>query len=257
MTRRVGGAAESVAVATAANTQALYRLAPGELLRAAPSSAADDDDEFATTGSGIPSGWSEWDVGNLFDSPGGVSVDERGLVLDGRTPNANRRLAGIYKDVPSGDFSVYVHCGVSQEEQVMVAAGLFIAQDIETNPNTGELNAVYVHRNVWPRVAAGQNIIFGSTSLSTNGDYPMANGSCWLRMRYDASEADIWADMSYDGIHWNRVEHFTAPDTPISKMGLFVAVDGNNRTVARFRGFRVRESFDAIDAVVPSATLEI
>lgn len=257
MTRRVDGAGVSSEVATPANTQALYRLAPGSLIRAAPDSPNEDDDEFDTVGSGVPSGWSTWDVsGVLSTGDGGVDVDEGGLVMVGETPDANRRSAGIFKDIPAGDFTAYVNVGVQTEDQVLVAAGMFVAQDIETSPNTAELNAVYVHYDLWPRVAAGQNIFFGSTSLSGNGNFPMSNGSCWLRMRVDSSAPAIWADMSYDGINWNLVEYFPAPDTPLSKMGLFVAVDGNNKTTARFRGFRVRNQLDDMAAVVPSLTLD-
>lgn len=73
---------------------------------APPAVAGSEDDEFADNSAGVPSGWTEIDHGST------ATVTERDWGLEiSRPTGGGDQLAGIYKAIPAGDFSITAKLG--------------------------------------------------------------------------------------------------------------------------------------------------
>lgn len=75
---------------------------------APPATPNAQDDEFADASGGLPSGWTEFDPGAIQT----VNESAAGCELSTAT-HAGSQVTGIYKSIPSGDFSIMIKVALS------------------------------------------------------------------------------------------------------------------------------------------------
>lgn len=198
-----------------------------------PETAHADDDEFLTPGSGTPSGWTEFDPAGTQT----VAVDDAGLVLT-HTPSLTDKWGGIYKAVPSGNWTAWVRLSLSARLQNDPNAGLCLWE----NP-TDATKKLTTFGLRW-QSNAGQIAERNWTDYdSFNGDQitVLQQGNpattAWLRIRKTSTTYKF--DFSRDGLGWSQVDSRTISYVP-SHIGPAANMNGGTENLtARFAFFRV------------------
>lgn len=180
---------------------------------APPATPGPRDDEFDDQDLGAQ--WSVYDFGSVLS----VDEDEQGLLLTHAGASGDR-LAGVYRDLPEGDFTVTVKLSFVGKKPFAgsYAAGLALFSD-PTAPgasvsffglSSGSLE------NLRVRVLGyyGYNSQ-GSNAVDTN--WQRLGGSAYLRLRRVGAEVAF--DVSEDGVSW--VNHYQgAALSGFGKVGL-------------------------------------
>jgi hypothetical protein len=175
---------------------------------APPSSSNALDDEFT----GSLSGWSTFNPGSATFSAQTQTAQQM-LVLDCDTVPADR-LVGIYKSAPTNPGRDYTYAfwskvsWVSLDETNFPNVGIFIAEDIVTNPTTA---------NIWNCVIAREFGVFQARAQAWNDYQTYVNAAVnniyrsfsYLRIRVSyASSGNTTTynfDHSGDGVGWYQL----------------------------------------------------
>jgi len=195
---------------------------------AKPAAPSTDDDEFATAGAGPPTGWTAWDYGAI----GTEAVDDAGLAL-AQANQTNGKLSGIYKALPSGDFTIWTRCSAGAIAGEMYAQ-LAIFQDAASS--TADIHSVGLRRTSTPganvnRWSDYDNLSSQLASLSFNAN------TVWARIDRTGSTYQFW--WSENGITWWRLYTTAALGYTPTHMGLICAnINTTGDGVARFPFFR-------------------
>lgn len=211
---------------------------------APPATAGADDDEFADVSGGVPGGWTEVDHGSHTL----VVEDDAGVIISQAT-HAGISIAGIYKAIPSGNFTAWTKVSLSGINDVnALGGGLALFQDATSSTGdiitwqvTYDANLVALHVIHWSAYNA-----FSSILATHNLNLPDVAGNAVLpsavHLRIRRSGTTYAFDASSDGLGWIRVYSNTIAFTP-THYGLVV----NNQNTgadaaARFAFFRYRDS---------------
>ena len=175
---------------------------------APPGTANALDDEFT----GSLSGWSTWNAGSVTFSATTQTAQQM-LVLDCATVPGDR-LVGIYKSAPTNPGSDYTYAFWSKVSWVSLDAsdfpnvGIFIAEDIATNPTTAK---------AWNCVVAREGSTFQARAQIWNNytSYGGANVNniyrsfSYLRIRVSYNNGTNTTtynfDHSADGVGWYQL----------------------------------------------------
>jgi hypothetical protein len=189
-----------------------------------PHAVNDEFDDASVAGA-----WTEYDPDNVTT----VSEAASGLVLT--NSGATFGLTGVYQAIPSGDFSIWTRAAL-RTAGVYFAAGLFIAQDLATNPTTADFvhaaisNSVGIIGELRPSYAAG------AASATAIADTILPWG-VYLRLRYTAATYVVAGDWSINGIGWQNYFSYTLASAAVH-MGLFTygnSFASQSATLAFFR----------------------
>ena len=214
---------------------------------AAPASPNAEDDEFAdAAGAGAPSGWTEIDHGAHTT----VSEESYGLRLSQAT-HAGNSLAGVYKAIPAGDFTMWTKVHLSGlSEQNTIAAGMGLLEDATSS--TGDMVTFSLH----------QNGTQTSVTVETRADYATFTATVqniavtvdaginmvYLRIRRTGTTYAF--DFSTDGILWQRIHSGTISFTP-AQIGLLMNNENTGADAAAvFQFFRYTASDVGITGVM-------
>jgi hypothetical protein len=190
---------------------------------APPATPSAEDDEFdGAEGAGAPTGWTEVD----FSSETAPSEEEYGLSLV-QTSGSGDRFSGVYKAIPSGDFTYWCKIHVLGEAQNYAAGGLALWQD--ATDSAGDL---YDYGIGYSGSEAGLGVVkrsnyttFSSTLKSLGaGEW----GPWYLRVRR-AGTTYKW-DYSPDGIAWMQFHSSTISWVPLH-IGPFVTNNGTGQDI--------------------------
>lgn len=226
---------------------------------APPASAGSEDDEFADASGGVPSGWTEVDHGTDLT----VGEDEAGLSLT-QTSTAGFHVAGVYKAIPAGDFTIWTKVALSTlaTPAGSVSTGLALYEDATSS--SGDIYTIHLVNDS----AASYIQIIRWNAYNSLNSAPVTNviavdlwpTHLYLRVRR-TSTTYAW-DYSTDGIGWQRVLSGSLAITP-AHFGPFVNNQNTTATVtARSQFFRYVASDvgttgkvggDRIDFAVPAA----
>ena len=185
---------------------------------APPATANALDDEFT----GSLTGWSTWNPGSVTFSAQ-TKTDQQMLVLDCDTVPGDR-LVGIYKSAPTNPGRDYTYAFWSKVSWVSLDVsdypnvGIFIAEDIVTNPTTAK---------AWNCVIAREGSRFQARAQAWN-NYTWFNGASandiyrsfsYLRIRVSYNNSTNTTtynfDHSGDGVGWYQlVERTYAGELP-------------------------------------------
>lgn len=196
---------------------------------APPSSPSAYDDEFDSV-SGL---WSTWDPGTML-STNGLDTNKHMYKLES-TGSGTIRHAGIYQAVPGSEFAIYTRVGLPPFAGASgMAAGLFVSDDIGTNPTTADFrDNVYTQNTTQVLVASRTWTAYnGSSSLQDSRAYVLN----YLRIRCNGTAFN--ADISPDGLSWHTITTRTLGFTP-THMGLLLGIVDAQVGTGYFEFFRV------------------
>lgn len=174
---------------------------------APPSSPNAEDYEFDLASGGVPTGWTEWDPGAK------VTVTEGDFgVKQALAASSGDSLGGIYRAIPSGDWSLTTKVAMAAAGNL--EAGIFLTEDIAANPTTADIETwairydgggtftILIQR--WTAYNALSSTQF-SHSSRTHG------GSIYLRVRRIST--NLFFDYSFDGLDWMQAHTMAEPFT--------------------------------------------
>ena len=197
-----------------------------------PTSAGSEDDEFRDASGGVPSGWTEVDHDTILT----VTEDAAGLLMVDTGNNAS--VAGIYKAIPAGDFTVWTKVSWSQTAGLgpNQSYGMALWEDPATTTAdiatiSIAIDAVSFETNIQTATHTAYNSAPAATAGGAigDGDWPTH-----IYMRIRRATAQYSMDASIDGVAWLQINTFTLGYTP-SSFGLFMinthagAVDSHGR----------------------------
>lgn len=201
-----------------------------------PDTAHSGDDEFDNASLG--SSWTEWDHGNKVT----VTEGDYGLKLAYTAENVSPKWAGVYRTIPSGDWSIVTKVQIVGKYALSyMQAGIVLFQDPtlstadhwELSPIiTPEAGSSTVRVAQWSAYDA-----FAGTSGSTQAHlvvYP-----AYLRVRRSGTTYSF--DYSQDGRSWLQIHSGAAPFTP-THIGLGMYATNNTDAAAYFRFWRQTDS---------------
>ena len=178
---------------------------------APPASAGADDDEFAdAAGAGAPTGWTEVDHGTTTT----VSEEEYGLKLLQAT-HAGDSIAGVYKAIPSGDFSIVTKVSLAGlAEANFMVGGLALFQDATSS--TGDIITHTLHQDA---TATAINVeswtAYNAFGAAVQGAvYTVDAGPTHAYLRIRRTGTTYAFDFSSDGIVFQRLHSGTLAFTP-------------------------------------------
>lgn len=177
---------------------------------APPASPHADDDEFADNSGGVPGGWTEIDFGTNTTP----TEDNDGLNLL-QTSHAGNSLAGIYKAITSGDFTIVVKLGMSGLAlTTSIRAALALLEDATSS--TGDIvtlslfaNAtdVSVKRTPWTAYNSSS-----ADTVSRSISVDVIPTAIYLCIRRTGTTYSF--DFSSDGVGWQQISTGTITFTP-------------------------------------------
>lgn len=202
-----------------------------------PASPNAEDDEFNDNSI---SGWTEWDPGAVMTP----SEGSYGLKLV-HTATTGDSLAGMYKAVPAGDFSVVTKVSLLGARDSFAQAGLILAQDLGASPTTADVwfwGIMYQDTGTFLRVLRYN----AYNSFGSETDYPASTvgiseqmaTNVYLRIRRISSTYHF--EWSLDGVSWSR--YFAQSSAPITPVHIGLATNASDSTAldttAYFRFYR-------------------
>lgn len=214
---------------------------------AAPASPNSEDDEFdGAQGAGAPTGWTEIDHGSHTT----VSEEEYGLRLSQAT-HAGNSLAGVYKAIPAGDFTMWTKVHLSGlSEQNTIAAGMGLLQDATSS--TGDMVTFSLHQNGTQTSVTVETRADYATFTATvqNIAVTVDAGINMVYLRVRRSGTTYAFDFSTDGLLWQRIHSGTISFTP-AHIGLLMNNENTGAdAAAAFRFFRYTASDVGITGVL-------
>lgn len=178
---------------------------------APPASAGADDDEFAdAAGAGAPTGWTEVDHGTTTT----VSEEDYGLKLLQAT-HAGDSVAGVYKAIPAGDFTVWTKVSLAGlAEANFVVGGLALFQDATSS--TGDIATHTLHQDA-TATAINVETWNAYNSFKTGLQqvvWTVDGGPTHVYLRIRRTGTTYAFDFSTDGVSFQRLHSGTLAFTP-------------------------------------------
>lgn len=175
----------------------------------APESAHGSDDEFLTTGSGVPTGWTEYDPGDKLT----MTVGDYGLEFT--TTATTQSMSGIYKAVPAGDFSAITHVEMNSidiDTASGISGGIMLLEDTTdlVNSNVYTISLQYTS-NASAIIVQSRNAY---NSAPSNVESINGIGSTHLYFKFRRISTDWYFDYSEDGKSWSNILVVAQPYTP-------------------------------------------
>lgn len=200
------------------------------------------DDEFADASLGIPDGWTEFD----YDSNTTIVETSEGLRVTQSSNASLTSLAGVYKSIPAGDFTIWTKAAtsfVSSTGAVMVGLALFQnatskSGDIVTIDailDTGQAGRIGANSYISYSVA-------GPTSYTdlTMGSRSILPSAFYFRIRRTGTTYSF--DFSTDGIGWARIYTGSISFIPLHYGLVMTNVASGEDISASFSFFRYVDS---------------
>jgi hypothetical protein len=198
---------------------------------APPLSPHADDDEF-NDGS-IGGAWTDFDPGSVGTNTEG----DWGLKI-AATSVAGDRFTGVYRSVPSGDWTLTTKVSVTGSSVAgFTQAGIVLGEDLSGSPTTSDL---WVHLLRYTSARA-MNIFTARYSSyqafnSTFQDITWSRTTAYLRIRRTGT--DVATEASVDGIGWIKIDNQSAIFT-VNHVALLLDNDsGGAEGAAYFRFYR-------------------
>lgn len=198
-----------------------------------PTSSGSIDDEFI----GQNTGWNESDFSSVMT----YAQTTQGLELTQPT-QATFKITGLYKTIPSGNFTVWTKVSLSGKAQTNnFAGGLALWQNAASSSGdivaidlyAGATNTVEVYRFSDYQTVHTQLATFTSTTAS----YPT---EVYLRIRRTTGASITYTfDVSANGVRWSRV--YTTTSLGVTPLHVGPVIWNNNTGVTikgTFRFFR-------------------
>lgn len=182
---------------------------------AAPASAGSLDDEFADESGGVPTGWTEFD----FDTNTAITEDEHGLTMV-QTTHAGDSIAGMYKTLPAGAFTVWTKVYLVSARRVNFQfAGLVLLEDGASSAgNLATYGLRYSSTTDGPGKAEWTD--YNSFSSEVNLNLNQYEMFLYLRIRYDTTTFSF--EWSRDGVAWHQSTTDTALGFTPAHVGLCI-----------------------------------
>lgn len=208
---------------------------------APPASPHANDDEFLDGSGGVPGGWTETDHGSKLTVVEDATYKHVALTHTGGAGTHN--IAGIYKSVPAGDFTIWTKCSMfAIGDNVDVGLALFE----DATSTTGDINTFgirraapnAIQRNTWAAYNATPTNNFGESLILT---------TVYLRIRRNGTT--YYFDFSNDGLGWKQGS-FSGSFAVPTHMGLFVQNNGSNTVKGTFEFYRFLASDVGINGVM-------
>jgi hypothetical protein len=196
-----------------------------------PSSAGAGDDEFADNSAGVPSGWTEWDVGARLT----VAEGEDGTKMTWAGDFSE--LSGMRKAIPAGDFSLITKISLSATGNF--EGGIFLAEDLAANPSTADVQTLMMRYDggMLFSIAAQRWSAYNSL-LSTNFFTSSRTHGGTIYLRWRRISTNLHADYSFDGLSWLRMGAAFAEPFTIAHVVLGGAARNSDGGTAYFRFYR-------------------
>jgi len=200
---------------------------------AAPAEAGAADDEFDGASGGVPPGWTEVDHGASTT----VDENEAGLKLTQPT-HAGDSIAGVYKAIPTGDFTIWTKMSLSGGLLNYTMAGLALWQNATSS--SGDLATLLLMQNTLDQeikvdLWSAYNT-YTSTPLNKVITVDVGVANMYLRIRRSGTTYSF--DCSLDGIGWTALYSNTLAFTP-THFGPVINNSASGITIAaRFPFFR-------------------
>lgn len=208
-----------------------------------PESPGSIDDEFEDASF---TGWTEYD----YHSNQSV-VESGGVLALGQPSQATATFTGVYKTLPSGDFTVVTKVKLTHDltDSVndVLAAGIALYMDGATESALVLLGGIgsVGYASGYESTRTGQGYAWinsGITTGSFSGDF---DTDTYYYVRFRKNSSGIFLDKSIDGISWSTVVTFAVG--AYSHVGLGIINYGSPASAtATFEFFRYRNSFDAV-----------
>ena len=216
-----------------------------------PIVAGAGDDEFSDNSGGVPTGWTEVDHGSTAT----VVEREWGLEIS-RPTGGGDQIAGIYKAIPSGDFTITTKLGRNSLDYSNYAvASLTLFEDAATSTADMHILSVWISGGINARVLVerwSQYNTFNATLQARITNLETDGGFYYLRIRRNGTTYDF--DVSSDGIAFQRTYTTGALGYVPAHMGITVNNTNQGVTVtARAMYFRYQSSDIGLNAPMNSA----
>lgn len=198
-----------------------------------PSSPSTDDDEFAD--SSLAGAWTAWDVG----SKNTVTEVAYGLNMSYVAANGSYNVAGIYKALAAGDFSIMTKVSVLVSPASYFFGGLLLGQDLTNNPGTSDVITFGIYQGAAPAnyvIQADRWTQYNGSPTSQASQavtYPFS--SLYLRIRRISTNLNY--DYSIDGISFVTLGSVAQGFTAV-EYGLCVNGNNNKTSTGIFQFFR-------------------
>jgi hypothetical protein len=192
------------------------------------------DDEFADNSGGVPNGWTEVDFSNHTS----VVEDEAGLTLL-QVTHAGDSNAGIYKTIPSGDFTIWTKLSTSGVAmQNIWQAGLALWNNAASS-TAPLLTFVLDIRGTQVQLMVLSWTAYNTFStVITQPDISVDVMPTHIYLRIRRTGANYAYDASSDGLGWHRIST-TAPSFTPAHVGPVIMNEASGTDVAaRFAFFR-------------------
>ena len=202
---------------------------------AQPTSAHANDDEFRSGSLG--GSWTDWDPGSIC----ATAVGSYGLDLV-NTAGSNQ-MAGIHRAVPvASDWTLTTKVSLQRDNASNTFAGLFLAEDLGSNPSTGDLRTLstsYGGSGLRLEVDSWNAYNSFGSSLASYSPPDTVN-TVYLRIaKTSTTYRFMWSNAS-DGMTWIVIYSTSSLGITPVKVGLHLETDhGNSQQIeAYFRFWR-------------------
>lgn len=205
---------------------------------APPSSPHAKDDEFDDDS--LSGNWTEWDGGGKIT----LTENEYGLNIVNTNTAAADHVGGVFTSVPTGDWRVITKVSIGGKWYSNYAsAGVFIAEDLSSNPNTADFIAIWLF---FTKDRDSNAIVVQRYTAYNAYNSEVMSGKQYIYYGYDdvyfqirKESTNYYYYYSGDGISWQLIGSSSNPFT-VSSFGL--ATNNVNQgvdTTAYFKFFRV------------------
>ena len=216
--------------------------------RAYPASAHAKDDEFPT--GSLNGKWATFDPGSAITS---LAVTAQGLKIIPTKTNFYY-TAGIYQNVPAGDFTVWTRVHTIGKQAGDLKVGILFGEDLVGNPTTCQLITCSYSLGAWGygnQVEAHWNYSSLGGSYINEVDTKFYNS--WIRARVHGTS--VFVDYSHDGISWMERINFTADFTP-AQVGLGFRNSNDWDQILLWDFFRMHSGYNVDQIAEGNTTLE-
>lgn len=223
-----------------------------------PASANAADDEF--DGTSLDGKWGRWVPGSPVQSE---TVGNGDLTIDRAAHTGGVALSGIYQAAPALDFTMYAKLcpqfywsGTSGNQ---LQFGIFIADDIDTNPATARVCQATMVLGGGGAATGNSLAAIGpranyNASISFTNTRGIPDGSAYLRASVDSTNMRL--DVSMDGCTWIRVTQKAHLISSVEYIGIAVSNRTTSSDIAlRVPFFRVVNGFSNIADRVDGAEI--
>ena len=196
---------------------------------ASPDALDDEFDDASFSGD-----WTETDFGSRQT----VAEDERGVVL---TNPSSAGIAGVWKAIPAGDFTIVSKLSLSALPANFAGAGLALWQDATSSSGDIELLRFLYSTNGVRRMLVTRYSQWDTFSATLATTPVVGNFDTHLYLRIRRTGTTISRDHSTDGIGWTRLFSAVPTFTP-THFGLWADGSSGADQNAIFSFFRYKAS---------------